>query len=60
MASEGQVLNLMQLLEKGIDEAELIEQKLDKYDQLLKVRLDFHPHVLAIHDRKRIAILRVI
>jgi hypothetical protein len=37
MASEGQVLNLMRLLEDGIHEANVIETKLESYDQLLKV-----------------------
>lgn len=37
MASEGQVLNLMRLLENGIREASVIENKLESYDQLLQV-----------------------
>ncbi|XP_064636465.1 exocyst complex component 1-like isoform X2 [Lineus longissimus] len=36
MASEGQVLNLMRLLENGIREASVIENKLESYDQLLQ------------------------
>lgn len=37
MASEQQVSDIMSLLEKGIEEAERIEARLDKYDLLLQV-----------------------
>ena len=37
MGSEDQVLNLMRLLDEGIQEAERIEDKLNSYDQILAV-----------------------
>ena len=37
MGSEDQVLNLMRLLDDGINEAEKIERKLDSYDRILMV-----------------------
>ena len=35
MGSEDQVLNLMRLLDDGIQQAEVIETKLDSYDRVL-------------------------
>lgn len=37
MGSEDQVLNLMRLLDDGIQQAEVIEGKLDDYDKILQV-----------------------
>ena len=37
MGSEDQVLNLMRLLDDGIQQAEVIESKLDNYDKILQV-----------------------
>ena len=37
MGSEDQVLNLMRLLDGGINQAENIEDKLDSYDKILQV-----------------------
>ena len=37
MGSEDQVLNLMRLLDDGIQQAEVIETKLDSYDKILQV-----------------------
>jgi hypothetical protein len=37
MGSEDQVLNLMRLLDDGIQQAENIESKLDSYDRILQV-----------------------
>ena len=37
MGSEDQVLNLMRLLDDGIQQAEEIETKLDSYDTILQV-----------------------
>ena len=39
MGSEDQVLNLMRLLDEGIQEAERIEDKLNSYDQILAVSI---------------------
>ena len=39
MGSEDQVLNLMRLLDDGIQQAEVIENKLDSYDKILQVSL---------------------
>jgi hypothetical protein len=38
MGSEDQVLNLMRLLDDGIQSAEKIEDKLDFYDSILQVQ----------------------
>ncbi len=40
MGSEDQVLNLMRLLDEGIQQAERIERKLDSYDFVLLVGRD--------------------
>ena len=42
MGSEDQVLNLMRLLDDGIQQAEVIESKLDNYDKILQVWLFFN------------------
>lgn len=39
MGSEDQVLNLMRLLDDGIQQAENIESKLDSYDKILQASL---------------------
>lgn len=41
MGSEDQVLNLMRLLDDGIQKAETIESKLDSYDKILQVKVLF-------------------
>lgn len=37
MGSEDQVYHLMRLLDEGIDQATRIEERLDSYDNILKV-----------------------
>ena len=41
MGSEDQVLNLMRLLDGGINQAENIEDKLDSYDKILQVTYNY-------------------
>ena len=52
MSSESQVKNIMECIDEGLKELEDLEEKLERYDRLLQVRLlynntRFYTHMLA-------------
>lgn len=52
MSSESQVKNIMECIDEGLKELDDLEEKLERYDRLLQVRLlynntRFYTHMLA-------------